>query len=159
MAHVDTPLETQEGVRMCKKERPKSVTVIGWIIIVWYSLGILNMVFMGLQVLFSGTSGRSVLVISVYMLWIAILGTILVSGIGILKGYNWGRILYLLTAPIVIIFGCLWFLYYGSRISIPSILIYVPIRIILPVIFYTVVFIFLKRPAASTFLAHQDSGE
>ena len=146
-------------MKISKRERPKSVTVIGWIIILWNGLYLLNAMPLCFQAYFSETYGRSVLGISATIVFIAIFGAILVSGIAILKGNNWGRILYLLTAPIVIVFGCLSFLFFWVHMPVLLILLHVSIKIALPVIFYVVVLISLKKPAASAFFAHRDTEE
>ncbi|MFC1718117.1 hypothetical protein ACFL6S_30960 [Candidatus Poribacteria bacterium] len=86
---------------MRKAKRPKSVTVIAWIIIAGNSLSFVLGFVKTLRYIdsqtqwFSVTVGRSV---AISVLW-TVLGTAVVgirlgSGMAILKGFNWGRILF-----------------------------------------------------------------
>ena len=86
---------------MSKKKRPTSVTVIAWIGIVLGGSSLFNLLSYALpesrQLL--EASGRSVVMA---VLLGAVDGVIfLVSGIAVLKGLNWGRLLYLFYRPIL----------------------------------------------------------
>ena len=78
----------------------------------------------------------------------------LVAGIAILKGLNWGRILYLLIVPILILSNSLiqWLLFGFGSILVPW---FILARIVLPIIFYTIVFIFLTKSTVSAFFANR----
>lgn len=117
----------KESMRLGNGKRPTSVTVIAWIIIVSGGLSFWFLL-------------RPTTVLSV--LWGVIRGTIaLASGIAMLKGLNWGRLLYLLYVPVAII---LRLLLYGFS----------PMQI-MTVICYAAFLILLTRPAASAFFAQQ----
>jgi hypothetical protein len=116
-----------ESMTMENGRRPVSVTVIGWIIILF---GVLSFWFLL----------RPTIVLN--LLWGVIHGTIaLASGIAMLRGLNWGRLLYLLYVPVAII---LRLLLYG----------FFPLQIV-TVIWYVAFLILLTRPAASAFFAQQ----
>ncbi len=117
----------REGMRLGNGKRPTSVTVIAWIIMVSGGLSF--------WFLLHNTTVLKVL-------WGIIRGTIaLASGIAMLRGLNWGRLLYLLYVPVVII---LLLLLYG----------FFPMLIV-NVICYVAFLILLTRPAASAFFAQQ----
>lgn len=124
-------------------KRPKSVTVIAWIIIVRGCMGLLFVVNFARQQL----SGGSVLLIPAAAI-------VIVSSIAILKGLNWGRLLYLFYIPIVTVYSLIMFVFGSSGITgIAAKLSF--IRFILEIIFYVVVLVYLTRPAASAFFAHR----
>lgn len=130
---------------MDTKKRPTSVTVIAWIIIVTNGLSFVTMLTYTMPEVQRALEAAGMSV-AIATLWTAVGGAIgVVSGIAILKGLNWGRLLYLCFAPISIVLG--WLLY-GFR----------PTHV-LTVIFYIVVLVFLTRPAASTFFARENSEE
>lgn len=125
------------------KKRPTGVTVIAWIIIIMNGLSLVVT-----PIAFTMPEGKRVLEqaglsLATAIFWMVVSGGIcMVSGIAMLKGLNWGRLLYLYFAPISIILG--WVLY-GFRPNIVS------------VIIYMVILVFLTRPAASTFFASGNS--
>ena len=80
------------------------------------------------------------------VIWRIVSGIIIiVSGIALLKGLNWGRLLYLSFTPIAAVLS--WLLY-GFR----------PTAII-GIIFYLIVLFFLTQPPASTFFRSGASEE
>ncbi len=130
LQHSKVGMETiwsKESMRLGNGKRPTSVTVIAWIIIVSGGLSFWFLL-------------RPIAVLNV--LWGLIHGTIaLTSGIAMLRGLNWGRLLYLLYVPVAII---LRLLLYG----------FFPMLIV-NVIWYAAFLILLTRPAASAFFAQQ----
>jgi len=123
------------------KIRPKSVSIISWIIIVLGFSALYNV--MRMPQIFSkpeyqklaeatGESlGVSILISSIC----GILG--LISGVAMLKGFNWGRLVYLWGYGIIVLFNIITRGF--SLLVLPSIII------------FAVFLIFLTRPAASEF--------
>lgn len=124
-------------------KRPKSVTVIAWILIVRGCMGLWFVVNFVRQQL----SGGSVLLILATAI-------VIVSGIAILKGLNWGRLLYLFYIPIVTVYGLIMFVFGFSGITGIAAKVSF-IRLIPETIFYIVVLVYLTRPAASAFFARR----
>lgn len=129
------------------KIRPKSISVIGWINIALGISGIYNVTQMPrifsdpryLKIVEAANSSLrlSMAVSSIFSL------IFLVSGIAILKGFNWGRFLYLIGVGIMVLLNLL---NQGiSPLSLPGIAIYITF------------FIFLTRPAAIEFFKGQDN--
>jgi len=149
---------------MGKAKRPKSVTVIAWIIIAVGGLHLLNAIGRGItepslrrsfgNLFRSGVPmGMSVIPVSA-LLWISIRGFIgVVSGIAILKGLNRGRLLYLCYMPIWIIILTSGSIMYGLKFR------YLPLINIIAIAFYITALVFLTRPNASAFLKSRSSGE
>lgn len=120
-------------------KRPTSVTVIAWIIIVAGGLSFVSILAYTISEVQWALEAADISV-AIDILWRIVSGVIgVVSGIAILKGLNWGRLLYLCFVPISIVIG--WILY-GFRPTD-----------ILTVIIYIVVLVFLTSPAASAFFA------
>lgn len=130
------------------KIRPRSVSVIGWINVICGISGIYNVAQMPrifsdpkyLKIFEAVNSSLqlSMIVSSIFSL------LFLVSGIAILKGVNWGRLLYLIGVGIMILFNLISQGF--SPLSSPGIIIYITF------------FIFLTRPAAIEFFKGQNSG-
>jgi hypothetical protein len=119
-------------------KRPVSVTVIAWIIIVTSAIALATAPISSrmpeVQEFYeaTGVSLAGVLIWSV-----AVNVIVLVSGISILKGRNWGRLVYLCFMPVSMVVSMILF---GFRAIF-----------ILSVIYYIVVLVLLTRPAASAF--------
>ncbi len=142
-------------------KRPASVTIIAWIFIVASGLNLVNLSRVltqrkALQFEIADkvpfwaippyadfkVVGKSEVIVA---LWSVVAGAIgLISGIAILKGLNWGRLLYLFSMPISIVLTWL----HGFH-TIDT----------LKVIFYVIFLVFLTRPAASLFFARRNSEE
>ena len=129
-------------------KRPRSVTIIAWILIVRACMGLPSLVIFSRRRL----SGDSV----IFILATAI---IIVSGIAILKGLNWGRLLYLFYIPIAYAWGLIVFAFSFSgrfsEITTDSMVKLNFIKLIPETIFYIVAFVYLTRPAASAFFARR----
>lgn len=139
MAHVNALLDTKEAARMGRGKRPISITVISVVLIAIGSIVLL------LAVSVSGDTTAYW-----FTVWVAVLGAAhLIPGIAILKGHNWGRLLYLCSIPIIIAFDWVVIRVFGGfelfRISKCLIALYVPFLV------------FLVRPIASAFFTHRDS--
>lgn len=123
------------------KIRPKSVSIISWIIIV---LGFSTLYSaMRMPEIFSKPEYQKLAEITGWSLGFSILITSivgilsLISGIAMLKGLNWGRLLYLWGYGITVLFNIITRGF--SLLALPGIII------------FTVFLIFLTRPAASEF--------
>jgi len=133
---------------MGKAKRPTSVTVIAWILIAVGGLHLLNAIGMGIT---EPSFRMSVIPVSA-LLWISIRGSIgVVSGIAILKGLNWGRLLYLCYMPIWIIILTSGSIYVWTQVR------HLPLINIITVAFYITALVFLTRPNASAFFRSRDS--
>ncbi|MFH0791334.1 MAG: hypothetical protein V2A64_06865 [Candidatus Omnitrophota bacterium] len=124
-----------------EKIRPKSVSVISWIIIILGCSALYNVARM--PAIFKMAEYQKLAEITGESLWISMLITsvigvlLLVSGIAMLKGFNWGRLLYLWGYGISVLFNIIT--RGPSLIVLPSIVIYV------------IFLIFLTRPTAAEF--------
>ena len=129
-------------------KRPRSVTIIAWILIVRACMGLPSLVIFSRRRL----SGDSVIFISATAI-------IIVSGIAILKGLNWGRLLYLFYIPIVTVWGLIVFAFRFSdsfsEITTDFTVKLNLIKLIPETIFYIVALVYLTRPAASAFFARR----
>lgn len=107
-----------------------------------------------------GISSVSVSKVSA-LLWLIISGVAgVVSGIAILKGLNWGRLLCLCYMPISIIsYNIL--LIAGFRFLEAEFLkaVYLIVANIVAIGFYAIVIVFLTRPASLAFFTHGSSEE
>jgi hypothetical protein len=120
------------------RKRPTSVTVIAWILIITGGLAIIVIPFALNSPMTKEIMNRSRLPISVqYFQAYAGLLVTFVSGIAILKGRNWGRLLYVL-----------W-----SIIGFVITLVTMPIKLALVpgILFFIVVAFFLYRPKATEY--------
>lgn len=127
-------------------QRPLSVSIIGWFLVIMYSLSFISVFSMfspqGQELL--AVLGQSVLFAVTSVIVCGVIG--LVSGIAILKGRNWGRILYAVFIPLLIILTCL---INGFDI-----------RLITTLLFYAVFMFFLTRAKANEFFkGFKDSAE
>lgn len=109
--------------------RPKSVSVIAWVLIVACSAYCIYL----MSNLYRDTPSIINLVSS---------AVCIISGIAMLNGRNWGRLLYLYYRPIAIVYG---FLRKPDFEVIPKVVIYI------------VFLFFLTRPSASLFFDRQSS--
>ncbi len=88
-------------------QRPVCVAVITWAIIIYYNYGFVRcLVYMlrytNLQSSQLPETFSVSIAIAISALWTVMYGIASVSGIAILKGLNWGRILYLSIVPVKI---------------------------------------------------------
>ena len=129
-------------------KRPKSVTLIAWILIIVCSYYLIN------AVSESGYWRSFAVVRFLILLWLVASGFLgVVSGIAILKGLNWGRLLCLFYIPISIIAFVLLQAGFGFlNVSFH-------LLNIVGIAFYIIVLIFLTRPASLAFFAHGNSEE
>lgn len=124
-----------------EKIRPKSVSIVSWIIIILGCSALYNVIRM--PTIFKMPEYQKLAEITGESLWISMLITsligilLLVSGVVMLKGFNWGRLLYLWGYGISVLFNIVTRGF--SLIVLPSVIIYV------------IFLIFLIRPAASEF--------
>ncbi|MFH1442287.1 MAG: hypothetical protein ABIH18_09665 [Candidatus Omnitrophota bacterium] len=128
------------------KIRPRSVSVIAWINIVFGISGIYNVIQM--PRIFSDPKYQKIAEISSSSLQLSMIVSgifsvlFLASGIAMLKGFNWGRLLYLIGVGIMVLLNLLSHGF--SPLSLPGIIVYITF------------FIFLTRPAAVEFFKGQD---
>jgi len=129
-------------------KRPKSVTLIAWILIIVCSFYLANAIG-------EPKYWRSFAVVRfLILLWLVVSGFVgVVSGTAILKGFNWGRLLCLFYIPISIIAFVLLQTGFGF-LSVSFHLLN-----IVRIAFYIIVLIFLTRPASLAFFAHGNSEE
>jgi len=152
---------------MDSKKRPKSVTLIACILIAGSLYYFANVIvepnfrrLLGNMLKSDGISSVAVSKVSA-LLWLIISGVVgVISGIAILKGFNWGRLLCLFYMPISIIsynilliggldFSKAGFLKAGYLILVN----------IVAIGFYVIVIAFLTRPASLAFFTHGSSEE
>jgi uncharacterized membrane protein len=135
---------------MGKAKRPTSVTVIAWILMVRSGLSLL-VLGNWLEIL-----QPSVVVDNLIQIVFGVV-VIVVSSVAILKGLNWGRVLYLCCTPVWIVYNIMrCVLLSGS----PGLIIQViQSKLGLEIAFYIVVFVFLTRPSVSAFFRSRYSDE
>jgi len=112
------------------KVRPTSVTVIAIILIVTNALGIVaGLATAGIPQVREAYEKMGVSV-AVAIVWaVASNGLVIIGSIGMLKGMNWGRLLYLVLVPVSIILG--WVLMGFQPFSILSVVVYILFAILL----------------------------
>lgn len=117
-------------------KRPLSVTIIGWVVIVTSLFSLFGVLTLGSNPQASAMLAESPLPASAHQV-VGAAGALisLVSGYGILKGFNWARILYMGAAAAGLLF---------SLLTVPMVSV-----IILGVLMLAVIAFFLFRPAAS----------
>jgi len=143
---------------MDSKKRPKSVTLIACILIAaslyYFANAVANML---------KSDGISSIAVSkvLALFWLIISGVVgVVSGIAILKGLNWGRLLWLCYMPIsiisynILLIAEFRFLEAGFLKAV-----YLILFNIVAIGFYVIVIAFLKRPASLVFFTHRSSEE
>ena len=122
------------------KPRPTSITVISWILIVTGSITLITTAATLNNPVVKELMGRNPIPISIQyaMLYGGLLVTI-ISGFAMLRGHNWGRLLYVIWSAV------------GSVIGLAT----TPMKMaILPgLVFYVVIVFFLFRPKANQFFA------
>jgi hypothetical protein len=128
------------------KPRPTSVTVIAWILIVVGCLALITTTFSlslsNPQV--RDLMARSPIPIPVqYVISYAGLAVMIASGVGMLKGQNWARLLYVIWTAVSILLG----------------LATAPVRVMLipGVILYGVIVFFLFRPKANQYFTESEA--
>ena len=123
-------------------ERPISVTVVA-VILIEIGSGLL---LWAASLNFHTATGKRVYVFNV---WFAALGAVhLIPGIAIRRGYNWGRLLYLCSTPILVALDCVVFCGFGYR----NLDIYL-------IGAYLVFLVLLVRPSVSAFFKHRNFEE
>jgi hypothetical protein len=111
-----------------ENKRPTSVTVIAWVNIVSGISSIVSYAFIPGQI----TLGRLQIVLSI------ISGVIYyVVGIAMLKGLNWGRLLYLVLVPFVSVLYMILFKFHPAQVF--------------GLVVYIIILVFLTRPKVSSF--------
>lgn len=156
---------------MEKPKRPKSVSAISWILIVrnfipFPSLPILLYGYIREPHLLDNTyvalgpirvAPTYVVLVSMLVVPILIYITVVIA---LFKGYNWGRLLYLVYNPIWILAFCILplinILIHGF--SVEDLVIRI-VRLCLEVTFYIFALVFLSRPAALAFFAYRRPGK
>lgn len=122
------------------KQRPVSVSVIGWILIVVAAFNLILSAFTINMPTVREAMARNPLPLPVQYIMIYLgLTVILVSGIGMLKGQNWARVLYAGWNALGIVVGLA---------TSPA-----KIGLIPGILFYLVVVVFLFRPAANRYFS------
>ena len=117
-------------------QRPTSLTVIAWLLIVFGAFGVISQLLMGDNPIAQKMLAESPFPKTVHMA-MGIIGAVvsLASGYGILKGLNWSRYLYMGWGIVGLVFGFL-------TTPFTSIL-------LISVLFLAVFAFFLFRPAAN----------
>jgi len=90
------------------KKRPRSITVISWILIIMAGISLLKISTMRISdpMLLQEVMGRSPIPVSVqYIMMYLGMSIILISGFAMLKGKNWGRSIYILWSVISLVVG------------------------------------------------------
>lgn len=117
-------------------QRPTSLTVIGWLLIVFGAIGLIAQLTMGNNPVAQQMLAESPVPASVHLAMGAIGGLVsIASGYGILKGLNWSRFLYLGWSILGVVFSL-------ATTAFTSIL-------LIGVMVIAVVAFFLFRPAAN----------
>lgn len=122
---------------MSPKKRPNSVTVIGWINIISGGLSLISMIFPATeeaQILLDAT-GRTGAIFTLMRILSSVI--YFISGIAMLKGLNWGRLLYLYSVPTWIVFSGIIYLFSPM--------------LVIAIIPYIIILMFLTRPKALAF--------
>ncbi len=117
------------GGRM--RERPKSVSVVSWLLIVFSISGLVVMLGTAVAIEFDSRFMPIIIAGGVAsLLQVAM-------GVGMLNGKNWARLLFLWLTPVSIIIGFL-----GGRVSPGS---------VIKIVWYIIFAVYLTKPAAVTF--------
>jgi len=125
---------------MGMSKRPASVSVIAWIIIVTGGL----IMPVALLTFFVPEMQRMLEINRIISAWAVLNGCVVIlSGIAMLQGLNWGRLPYLWFIPISLVLGWLIYGFHGTHI--------------LTVTLYIVMFMFLTRTDAKTFFISRKS--
>ena len=88
------------------KTRPTSVTVISWVLVVWGGLSLITSTLMWKNPLTKEIMARGPLPVPVQyaMIYVGIL-VMIASGLAMLKGQNWARLLYVIWNPVGFLIG------------------------------------------------------
>ncbi len=122
------------------KDRPTSITVVCWVLIVTGGISLVTTTLMIGNPMVKEMMSKSMVPASVqYLLMYVGLAISIVSGIMMLKGQNWARLLY-------VIWGAFGFVF--SLVTSPMKLAMIPGLVIFAIIVF-----FLFRPAASEYFA------
>lgn len=121
-------------------ERPTSLTIIGWLLIVFAVFGLINQMMMGDNPVAQQMLAESQLSPSIHLA-MGIIGALvsLASGYGILKGLNWSRFLYVGWGVLAVII---------SFVTTPFTSI-----LLLSLMVIAIIAFFLFRPAANAWFA------
>lgn len=129
------------------KQRPTSITVIGWLLTIGNGLGIVcyPLVFAMPEVQQAAVdAGQPISGIAMLVTFLAgVLGVI--SGIALLKGLNWGRFLYFIYVPILIVISIVLNGFHSS--------------VFITLIAYLAFFWFLTRPDATMYFRGSSPAE
>src|SRR3954447_25391206 len=122
------------------RERPLSLTIVGWFLIVTGVLGVLGTLMVTSNPMAMQIYAQSPLPLSVHI-GLGVVGTLIsiLCGYGVLKGLNWSRFLYAGWSLI------------GFAVSVLTIR--VTSLLVLGLAFYAVIVFFLFRPAANAWFA------
>lgn len=117
-------------------ERPTSLTIIGWFLIITGGISLLSTVMMQNNPVFLDTLSASSLPVGVHLA-VALVGGLIgmVSGYGILKGFDWSRLLYVGWSLFGMVFGL---------VSLP-----ITSFFIIGLVFFAVIVFFLFRAPAN----------
>jgi hypothetical protein len=136
---------------MTDSKRPKSLTLIAWILIIVSLFYFANAI---LEPKYRVTSASRILP----FLWLIISGVMdLVSGSAILKGFNWGRLLCLYYIPVSItgyILISIWLIRFH-----PIKFAFIVLVTVVAIAFYVITIVSLTRPASLAFFTHSSSEE
>jgi hypothetical protein len=126
------------------KPRPTSITVISWILVVLGAISLITTTAALNNPMAKELMARSPIPTPVQyvMLYTGLLVTI-ISGVAMLKGLNWGRLLYVIWSAVGFVI---------STITSP-----IKIAIIPGLLLYLVIVFFLFRPKANQFFAATDT--
>jgi hypothetical protein len=117
-------------------KRPLSLTIIAWLLIVTSVFGIISGLMMGSNEVASAMVAESPLPVGAHQA-IGILSSViaLVCGVGVLKGWNWSRYVYVVAGVLGLVF---------NLVTVPMVS-----MIILGLLFLGVFVFFMFRPAAN----------
>jgi hypothetical protein len=88
------------------EKRPVSMTVIGWVIIVFSLLGVYGLIMAGSNPMMTKMLGQMHMSLALYQAWAALgIAVSLACAYGILKGLPWSRVLYLVWGIVGLVVG------------------------------------------------------
>jgi hypothetical protein len=88
------------------EKRPLSMTVIGWVIIVFSLLGVYGLIMAGSNPMMTKMLAQMHMSLALYQAWAALgIAVSLACAYGILKGLPWSRVLYLVWGIIGLVVG------------------------------------------------------
>jgi hypothetical protein len=122
------------------KPRPTSITVISWILIGTGAISLITSTWALTRPITKELMARNPLPLPVQyaMLYVGLVVTI-TSGFAMLRGHNWGRLLYVIWSGVGFVIGLAFFTMKMGMIP--------------GIVFYVVIVLFLFRPKANQFFA------